>query len=171
MAPNTCLRPLAEILIVLFLSYRLLVHDCEWRPSDVYLPAAKRELSAVASYLNVDPITGPDATKEKFKSSVENATVIHIGKYYIFMGFLKVAVAVNFVFFYFYSLKLMYMKNKQYKRVSRSLFQLERNRYFSTFKINIESSLVHSMNLFTCLPANMMYSQYISFFLKIQSKK
>ena len=98
MASNTCLMPSAEILIVLFLSYRLLVHDCEWRPSDVYLPAAKRELSAVASYLNVDPITGPDATKEKFKSSVENATVIHIGKYFIFMGFLNVAEAVIFLF-------------------------------------------------------------------------
>lgn len=45
----------------------------------MYLPAANRELHAVASYLNVDPITGPDATKEKFKSSVENATVIHLG--------------------------------------------------------------------------------------------
>lgn len=45
----------------------------------MYLPAANRELRAVASYLNVDPITGPDATKEKFKLSVENATVIHLG--------------------------------------------------------------------------------------------
>lgn len=45
----------------------------------MYLPAANRELRAVSSYLNVDPITGPDATKEKFKSSVENATVIHLG--------------------------------------------------------------------------------------------
>ena len=122
MARNTCLRPLAVILIVLFFLYRLLVHDCEWKPSDVYLPAAKRELSAVASYLNVDPITGPDATKEKFKSSVENATVIHIGKYFISMGFLNVAEAVNFVFcFNFYSPKPTYMK---YKHVSRSLFHL-----------------------------------------------
>lgn len=71
----------------------------------MYLPAAKRELSAVASYLNVDPITGPDATKEKFKSSVENATVIHIGKYFISMGFLKVAEAVNFVFFFISTLQ------------------------------------------------------------------
>lgn len=65
--------------IILIFFRRLLLHDCEWRPSDVYLPAAIRELRAVSSYLNVDPITGPDATKEKFKSSVENATVIHIG--------------------------------------------------------------------------------------------
>lgn len=65
--------------IILIFFRRLLLHDCEWRPSDVYLPAANRELRAVSSYLNVDPITGPDATKEKFKSSVENATVIHLG--------------------------------------------------------------------------------------------
>ncbi|XP_061183714.1 tetratricopeptide repeat protein 28-like isoform X2 [Saccostrea echinata] len=60
---------------------KLLVFDCEWKPANVYLPAAKRELSAVASYLNVDPITGPDATKENFISSIENATVIHIASY------------------------------------------------------------------------------------------
>ena len=71
----------------------------------MYLPAAKRELSAVASYLNVDPITGPDATKETFKSSVENATVIHIGKYFIFMGFLNMAEAVNFIFFFISTLR------------------------------------------------------------------
>jgi hypothetical protein len=68
---------------------RLLVHDCEWKPPNPSLLAAKRELDAVASYLNVNPITGPDATKENFISSTENATVIHIGKHCLQWCFLQ----------------------------------------------------------------------------------
>ena len=40
------------------------------------------------------------------------------------------------------------MKNKQYRCVFGSLFHLERNKYCLTFTINIESSLIHSMNIF-----------------------
>ena len=36
----------------------------------------------------------------------------------------------------------MYMKIKQYKYVFRSLLNLERKKYRSTFPINIESSLI-----------------------------
>ena len=34
----------------------------------------------------------------------------------------------------------MYMKNKQYKHDLGSLFHLERNKYYSTLTMNIESS-------------------------------
>ena len=40
--------------------------------------------------------------------------------------------------------KLMYMNNKHYKHVLGRPFRLERNKYCSTFTINIESSLIHS---------------------------
>ena len=40
------------------------------------------------------------------------------------------------------------MTNEQYKCVFGSLFHLERNKYCLTFTINIESSLIHSMNIF-----------------------
>ena len=43
--------------------------------------------------------------------------------------------------------KLTYTKNKQYKRVFGSIFRLERNNYCSTFTINIEPSLINSMNI------------------------
>ena len=63
------------------------------------------------------------------------------------------ALAENFGAF-FSSSKLMYMKNEQYKHVLGSLFYLERNKYCSTLTINIESSLIHSMNIFIWLQAN-----------------
>ena len=46
------------------------------------------------------------------------------------------------------------MKNKQFKPVFGSLFRLERNKYCSTFTINIESSRIPSMNMFTALQEN-----------------
>ena len=59
-------------------------------------------------------------------------------------------ISCQFCFFFSYS-KLMYMKNKQYKPVLGSLFNLERSIYCSTFTINIESSFIHSMKyLFAC---------------------
>ena len=45
----------------------------------------------------------------------------------------------------------MYKKNKQYKHIFTSLFLLEHNKYCSTFMINIESSVIHSMKYsFAC---------------------
>ena len=65
---------------------------------------------------------------------------------------IKAALRVNFGLF-FLSSKLIYMKNKQCKHVFGSLFYLERNTYCSTFTKNIDSSLIHSMNIFICLQA------------------
>ena len=63
--------------------------------------------------------------------------------------YIKVALAVNFVFF-FSSPKLRYTETKKYKHVFESLFflYLERIKYCSTFTINIESSLIHPINIF-----------------------
>ena len=45
------------------------------------------------------------------------------------LTFIKAALALNFVSFFVSSPKLMYMRNKQYKHVFRSLFLLERDKY------------------------------------------
>ena len=66
---------------------------------------------------------------------------------------IKATLAVNFVFF-FSSPKLMYMKIKQYEHVLGVFFIWNAINICSTFTINIESSLVHPMNIFICLQAN-----------------
>ena len=45
-------------------------------------------------------------------------------------------------------------KNKQYKRVFRSIFRLECNNKCSAFIINIESSFIFSINIYIFLQAN-----------------
>ena len=57
-----------------------------------------------------------------------------------------------FMFLFLISIKLVYMKINQYKYVFRSLFNLERNKYRSTFPINIDSSLIPPLDkyLFAC---------------------
>ena len=57
-----------------------------------------------------------------------------------------------FMFLFLISIKLMYMKIKQYKYVFRSLLNLERKKYRSTFPMNIESSLIPPLDkyLFAC---------------------
>ena len=63
---------------------------------------------------------------------------------------LKTALAVYFVSFF-----STCMKNKKYiDMFFGSIFHLECKKYYSTFMINIESSLIHSMNIFICVQAN-----------------
>ena len=66
-----------------------------------------------------------------------------------FTFYFKAALDVMFIFFS--SLKLLYMKKNQYKHVFGNLFLMERFKYCSTFMINIESSLIHSWNIYLCI--------------------
>ncbi|XP_071154491.1 tetratricopeptide repeat protein 28-like isoform X2 [Mytilus edulis] len=58
-----------------------ILHGSAWKPSCISLPAAKRELSTVGSWLDVSPITGSQATKETFLKEIQNSTVIHIATF------------------------------------------------------------------------------------------
>ncbi|KAL3871452.1 hypothetical protein ACJMK2_039449 [Sinanodonta woodiana] len=57
------------------------LHDSTWKPGLIGMAAAKREVLAVADYMEVVPLMGPDATKENFLFEVQQATVIHIATY------------------------------------------------------------------------------------------
>lgn len=56
-----------------------MLHGKVWMPSLEELTSAKREALNVATLLDVSPITGSDATKERFMKEIEKATVVHIG--------------------------------------------------------------------------------------------
>ena len=74
----------------------------------------------------------------------------------------KAALAVNFVFF---SLQNLLTYKKTYKRVFGCLFRLERKRYCSTFTINIECSLIHSINIsISALQANVSWYSVLAAF-------
>ncbi|XP_060081998.1 tetratricopeptide repeat protein 28-like [Ylistrum balloti] len=60
---------------------KLLLHGREWRPSLLDLDWAHQECKTVASYLDVDAITGPEATKARFLQDAPKATVLHIATY------------------------------------------------------------------------------------------
>ena len=47
----------------------------------------QHECSAVAEYMEISPILGEEATKERFLQEISNADILHIGK-----------IAVNFAF-------------------------------------------------------------------------
>ena len=65
---------------------------------------------------------------------------------------------------FFSSPKLMYMKNKQYKRVFGSHFLLERNKYCSTFMMIEYWIFTHSINeIFIFLQANMYWCPVLNF--------
>ena len=59
----------------------LMLHGKSWRPGLQDLKSARREAQTVASLLEVDATTGTDATKDRFLSDMEKATVVHIGKW------------------------------------------------------------------------------------------
>ncbi|KAJ8300636.1 hypothetical protein KUTeg_022155 [Tegillarca granosa] len=59
----------------------LMLHGRVWHPSTGDLPSSKREIYAIASYCDVDPITGPEATKEYFLQEVHKATILHVSTY------------------------------------------------------------------------------------------
>ncbi|XP_053380746.1 tetratricopeptide repeat protein 28-like isoform X2 [Mercenaria mercenaria] len=59
----------------------LMLHGKVWKPSLEELSSAKREALNVATLLDVIPITGPDATKERFLKDIERASVVHIVTY------------------------------------------------------------------------------------------
>ena len=65
--------------ILIFCYNSLMLHDKLWKPSLEELSSAKREALNVATLLDVTPITGPDATKERFLKEIEKASVVHIG--------------------------------------------------------------------------------------------
>ena len=77
---------------------------------------------------------------------------------------IKAALAVNFIFF-LSSPNLHIWKIKKYKRLF--FFCLERNQYCSTFMINIESSLIHSMNIFICLKTKLYWYPVLAAFQKL----
>ena len=75
------------------------------------------------------------------------------------------------------------MKNKKYKHVLGNHFQLERNNYFSTFTINIESLLIHLINIcicfaskyiliphFSCIPKDFYILKYLVFVSKLHNQ-
>lgn len=56
-----------------------MLHGKTWRPGLVELKAAKREAKMLSALLDMDPFTGPEATKETFMKEVERASLVHIG--------------------------------------------------------------------------------------------
>ena len=56
-----------------------MLHGKCWRPGIEDMVSAKREALNVASLLDVSPLLGPEANKEKFMKDVASASVIHIG--------------------------------------------------------------------------------------------
>ncbi|XP_069120674.1 tetratricopeptide repeat protein 28-like isoform X2 [Argopecten irradians] len=60
---------------------KLMLHGREWRPSLLDLDWARQECKTIASYLDVDAITGCEATKERFLQDAPKATVLHIASY------------------------------------------------------------------------------------------
>ena len=62
---------------------RLMLHGREWSPGLEELVSAKREAFNVAACLDVAPITGLEATKRRFMTDITQASVVHIGEYYL----------------------------------------------------------------------------------------
>ena len=60
--------------------FRLMLHGKHWCPGLKELVSAKRECYNVATCLDVAPVTGPDATKERFMKDITQASVVHIGE-------------------------------------------------------------------------------------------
>ncbi|ESO98992.1 hypothetical protein LOTGIDRAFT_231307 [Lottia gigantea] len=58
----------------------LVLNGKEWKPhSD--MNSAKKELKNIAKCLDIDPIIGEDATKDRFLQEIQKATVIHIATF------------------------------------------------------------------------------------------
>jgi hypothetical protein len=55
------------------------LYDEEWKPNGE-LDMAQRECTAVAEYMEVEPILGENATKDRFLQEIASADIIHLGK-------------------------------------------------------------------------------------------
>ena len=56
-----------------------MLHGKYWCPGLEEMVAAKRESYNVATCLDVAPVTGSDATKERFMKDITQASIVHIG--------------------------------------------------------------------------------------------
>lgn len=63
------------------LPQRVQLHGKLWQPNFDGLQGAQRELTIVATLLDANLITGHEATKDRFLSEIEKATVVHIVTY------------------------------------------------------------------------------------------
>lgn len=82
---NYFTRKIQVFTVMLFLCSSLMLYRKTWQPGEE-LTFAKHEVQLVSSYLDVDPVTGKDMTKQRFLGEIAKATVLHLGKNCICLG-------------------------------------------------------------------------------------